>query len=337
MREVHNRRARPTLRLLNEDLTSDWESPHPQRWLAEGAHDHLHPLSELPHPIIAKASKAFGEDSAKDNFVGPITSATQLRLLEIKQSQWRGGVWQDNDSGVCWLVVAGLAKGGHKDRDDFYKRIEREDMSGNLTRWRPTAEDIRLLKRETAAQLRTTWEFNIQRQIRDLLNEIQAGGSRKFSIQHPVANQDLMAQLELDIVPVREDGYEADEVLLEITPHNRFAGTNLMWQLTTRVLTTISPPESGWDRTGDTYSNIGDVGEWAKRVGELDQLIDSQLLSESEPGSVSHYAHRKHLAKSTVNGNAVRALCGTFFVPTQDHSILSACPACEERWSELPS
>lgn len=114
MGRVHHRRARPTLRVLREDLTSGWESANPRRALADHRLTDLHPLSELPHPIIAKAANSFGADDAQDNYVGPVMSSTRLRLLEIKQSQWRGGVWEDPEMQVCWLVISGLAKGGHE-------------------------------------------------------------------------------------------------------------------------------------------------------------------------------------------------------------------------------
>ncbi len=96
---MHNRRARPTLRLLTEDLGTGWQSPTPRRLLADGRYDALHPLSELPHPIITKATQSFGAN-ADDNFVGPITSSTNLPLMEIKTGQWRGGVWEDPTTGV---------------------------------------------------------------------------------------------------------------------------------------------------------------------------------------------------------------------------------------------
>lgn len=154
---MHNRRARPTLRVLREDLISGWDSPHPQRHVSAEKFDELHPLSELPHPIISKARESFGNDAADDNYVGPISSTSDIHLLEIKQSQWRGGVWQDANTGVCWLVTAGLAKGGHLDHDDFYQRLRRAVENGGLHHLLPTDADIRLLKRETAARLRTDW------------------------------------------------------------------------------------------------------------------------------------------------------------------------------------
>lgn len=333
---MHNRRARPTLRLLREDLTSGWASAYPQRALSEGLTAELHPLSELPHPIIAKAVDSFGASSADDNYVGPIASATQVRLLEIKSSQWRGGVWEDPDTGVCWLVVAGLAKGGHQDRDDFYNRVERENASRGPTRWLPTEQDERLLKQETAARLRTMWELEAQRLVHDALRAIHAGGTQLIDIPHPVLDQGAFAHINLTVNIAREDGYDADEVELEIVPEDRYAGSALLWQLTIRLLISINPPEQSWDRFGNTYSNIAEPGAWAKRVDELGTLVDANELASSEVGTTSHYTHRQHLAGRTINGNAVRALCGSYFVPTQDHDSMPECPACAERLAELP-
>ena len=166
---MHSRRARPTLRLLAQDLTADWASPHPRRLLDEGRLDELHPLSELPHPIIAKATESFSHDATTDNYVGLIASSTSLRLMEIKAGQWRGGVWLDEQTGVHWLVVAGLAKGDHEDHDDFYRRIQREIRHGELSGWLPGEDDTRLLKRETAARVLTVWELGVQKRLLDVL------------------------------------------------------------------------------------------------------------------------------------------------------------------------
>lgn len=87
MLRMHSRRTRPTIRLLVEDLHDGWSSPYPRRMLDDGDYDALHPLSELPHPIIAKATETFGMVAADDNPVGPIASSTQLRLMEVKVAQ----------------------------------------------------------------------------------------------------------------------------------------------------------------------------------------------------------------------------------------------------------
>lgn len=334
---VHRRRARPTIRLLREDLGSDWDSPAPRRHISEGRFDELHPLSDLPHPIIAKAVNSFGDDPAEDNYVGPIASSVQLRLLEIKSSQWRGGVWWDSKHDVSWLVVAGLAKGGHEDHDDFYNRIARGNTNGDTTPWLPTDQDVRLLKRETAARISTDWECDIQRQLLENLRAIQHGGSTRFTVALPVLEKGRLATITIEVAAIREPDYEADEITVEITPERGYAGGKLLWQLTTRVLISLNPPDQGWDRTADLFSNIAEPGSWSARVVELETLTAQNTLAESTPGEHAHYTHQKNLAEKTVNGTAVRALCGAYFVPTQDHGTMPHCPTCTERWNQLPA
>lgn len=333
---MHSRRARPTIRLLAEDLTAGWDSPRAPRLLADGHYESLHPLSELPHPIIAKATGSFGLDAANDNYIGPIASSTRLRLLEIKIAQWRGGVWEDPATGVYWLVVAGLAKGEHQDRDDFYQRIQRENEGGDPNRWLPTGEDERLLNQETAARLVTEWELATQEHVLEALRRVHMGGSTRFVVDHPRPGEGPLAHLTLVVTPVREPGYDADEIEVEIVPVTSYTGGHLAWQLTIRALNSLSPPEQGWDRYKDTYTNIAEPGAWTTRVAELETLVADHELAESEPGRHSHYTHRKHLAGNTIDGHAVRALCGVFFVPIQDHDKLPRCPQCQERFAELP-
>ena len=294
---VHNRRARPTLRVLREDLTSDWDSALPRRALADNRLSDLHPLSELPHPIVAKAMESFGPDNDNDNYVGPIGGSTRLPLLEIKQSQWRGGVWIDSETGVCWLVVAGLAKGDHEDRDDFYKQVARADRRGSVDHLLPNDADVRLLKQETAARLRTEWELEAQRTVLDALRSVHSGGEYRARVHHPIPGVGDLAHVSFSVEAVREDDYRADEITVEITPEPRFAASDLLWQLTIRILISIDPPEQGWDRYGDIYSNIADPGAWAKRREALATLVTAGDLALSEPGSMSHYTHRESLSR----------------------------------------
>ncbi|GAB20213.1 hypothetical protein GOEFS_106_01110 [Gordonia effusa NBRC 100432] len=145
-----------------------------------------------------------------------------------------------------------------------------------------------------------------------------------------------MATVEVTMGLVREDDYAADEIVVEVSAADEFKGQDLLWQLITRVLITLLPPAQGWDRFKETYSNITEPGYWSARAAELDQLIKERALAEAEDGEVAHYSHREHIADCTVNGTALRALCGAFFVPMQDHATKPECPKCSERHSALP-
>ncbi|MGA4668889.1 DUF3039 domain-containing protein [Propionibacteriaceae bacterium Y1923] len=295
----------------------------------------LHPLSHLDHPVIAKASSSFGSNPAEDNYECPIHSCTTVLLLEIKQSQWRGGVWQDPETGVNWLVVAGLAKGDHQDHEDFYKRVEREERHGDPSTWLPTPEDERLLKLETAARIRTEWELGIQSQILEILQQIHAGGCLRRDFNHLLPTHGVLARVEVTVTQVREGDYEADEVFVEVFP-TAAANHDLVWTLVQRILISIEPPEQGWDRYRDTYATIGEPGAWASRVEKLAALVAENNLAVSDSNAIAHYAHKGHIGYAVVHGKAVRALCGPFFVPRQDHASLPTCPTCEQRLAELP-
>lgn len=256
--------------------------------------------------------------------------------MEVKAGQWRGGVWFDAATEVHWLLVASLAKGGHVDHDDFYQRIERATRDEASIQWLPTQADVRLLKRETAARILTQWELAVQRDLTTALRLILGGDTARVEVPHPIHTSTPLAVLEITLARVDEDDYQADEIAVEVLPSQRFIGSNLIWQLTTRALITLNPPVQEWDRYRDLYSTINDAGYFDDRVAMLENLVFDGSLAEAEPGQNAHYIHRKHLAGSTVEGRAVRALCGTHFVPTQDHEALPRCPACEQRLGELP-
>ena len=337
---MYNRRARPTLRLLKEDLNSEWENPGPKRALEEGNYSSLHPLSELPHPLIRKAADAFGENENEDAPREKIRSATKAVVWKIRYEQWRGAVWADPGTGVRWLIAAGLAKGQHRDADDFYEDVARENDTNDFKNWLPTEEDTRLLKREAGADLRLSWELDIQRQVLDVLSEIHAGGTGRFQILQPKTETKL-ADVEISIEQVRNDGSDGDDtintddVVVVIAPQSRFAGSNVLWQLTMRILISISAPEQSWDPFGTTFSNMGEPGQWTERVAELQQLVERNELAFSEPGKESHYIHREHLSRRTVEGKAVRSLCGVRFVPLRDHENMPVCPDCSKLYEAL--
>lgn len=336
---MHDKRARPTLRVIQEDLVSDWGDPFPLRAVENGQVDQLHPLSALPHPLIERASATFGLDSESGDYK-PIECSTATRLWKVRTSQWRGGVWEDPETGVFWLVVAGLSKGGHGDHSDFYKRVEREVQTSDLSHWLPTTQDQDLLKRETAARMKTEWELEIQRQTLEALQKIHSGGSERFDVHLPTAGEQRVGAVEITVSPLRDDADEehidVDEIVVEILPDQSFTMQNLIWTLRLRVLISLAPPEQEWDAGGGVFSNLGEPGQWTERVRSLAELVETGVLESSEPGKTSHFTHREHLSDKTIDGRAVRALCGVAFVPIQDHETMPECPKCAEIYAELP-
>ena len=350
-----SRRARPTVRLMRDDLQDGWESPHPQRLIREGKLSELHPLSELPHSIILKAMENIGSDPHLDNHEGKIRASQNFPLLKVKAGQWRGAVWPVPDTNVHWLIAAGLAKGGHEDHDDFYFRVEQAVNSGAVKSWLPSPEDKQLLKQETAGRLLTEWELKIQRRVLEALLKVSAGETGIVEIPHPVNSTEPYAVVELEINSFREPDYTFDEILVSIDfgpgrsrvnkqskkdrnlGSNLQAGGHLEWQLALRVLITLHPPEQDWERYQNEFSTYAETGYWPQRAQVLTDLVDRAELAESVPGDHKHYTHREHIAGSLIEGSSLRAMCGVFFVARQDHEKLPLCPDCQERYEKLPS
>ena len=57
---------------------------------------------------------------------------------------------------------------------------------------------------------------------------------------------------------------------------------------------------------------------------------------EISPRRGSARAHRRHIGDAAVQGTAVRALCGVFFVPRTDPTDLPYCEEYSRRYAQLP-
>lgn len=325
----HDRRARPTLRMLQDDLVDGWDDPACQRQIAAANWDALHPLTELAHPVIAKATELYGSDPDNDPAPQPIASASDPRLLKFRFGQWRAAIWSDPATGVRWLCAAGLAKGGHRDRDDFYEQIADRVHRGHSNDLLPTDHDRTLLRRETAAWLLTEWELRIQSDVADCLVTLADTSVASFQITHPTRNTDLA----FVTVTLTVDAPDMEEFQVDIDWQSNQQGSHLGITTVRRVLTSIAPLAQQWDRYRWSYSQIAEYGHHAGRATELQHASASQELLAHDPGSVSHYVHTPHIARSSVEGQAVRALCGVFFVITQDHGGLDVCPDCQAQYN----
>ncbi len=329
---MYHRHARPTLRLLREDLRDGWNTPAPRRLLQDGELESLHPLADLDHPIVRRAATAIKSRPSDDQVEGYIRSTGDCRLMEIKTGQWRGALWEDLQTGVHWLVAAGLAKGEHEDADDFYQQLKRkQDLAALL----PAAEDIALLKKETAARLWLDWELRIQETTTQAVQHALADGIHRWTVEHPLPSSSPMAEVELSVET--RDTEAITDIYVEVTAnHPSGVSQDDVWNLVLRVLISLNPPIQSWDTEGSSlFFTMVETEQLRHRARELARLVQRGELAPPEPGKVSHYAHRDHLASSTVEGDAVFTLCGIYFVPTQDHEKLEVCPPCEARYQRL--
>ncbi|BCN51607.1 DUF3039 domain-containing protein [Prescottella equi] len=326
---MHNlRRARPTLKVLST-LNAGWENPIRQRAVTARNWDALHPFPDLEHPLILKSAETYGDDPANDPAPQHISCARDFRLLKVRSGQWRGAIWEDPESGSRWLVAAGLAKGGHSDRDDVYEQLAAVIDRGRGGELLPTEEDRRLHKLECAAWAMTAWGLAIQGRIRVALVQLGSASSAAFEVPHPRSGE-LYATVEINCIT---DDPELEEYVVDIHWPGNQQTSPLAWEMIQRVLTSIAPTAQQWDTADGVYSQYAEVGHRVKRIGELFAAETAKELLAAEPGKVSHYTHRTHIARSTVEGKAVRAMCGVHFVAVQDHHGMPLCPECAALFS----
>ncbi len=322
----HDPTARPTLRLLAE-LLEGWADPHEKRAIAECRWDDVQPLTRLSHPILVKSRSLLDAEPVADRI---IACSRDLRLVEVRTSQWRAGVWLDSE-GVQWVVAAGLAKGGHRDHEDFYQRLERQcETERGRRALLPTDEDARLLKRETAARTFTDWELAVQTLAIDLLVGALHRGRHRAMVPHPTRTSSL-TEVELEFVT--GDGVE--EFVLSFIGNTR-QGTHLAYVLERRLLISIAPPEQEWDLAGGIYSAMEEPGHCARQIERLRDASRERRLLNSIRGHVAHRVHRRHIGDSSVDGRAVRSLCGVYFVPLTDPDALPECEECAWRCKQFP-
>ena len=317
----HDPTARPTLQVLRS-LHDGWEDKFQQRAVQEGRYDSVHPFAALRHPILRKCAQELGPDPARDGEKLTIRVSGVLRLVEIRSSQWRAGVWTDPD-GARWIVATGLAKGGHGDHDDFYQVLEaRCGSERSRHSLLPTPEDVHFLKRETAALVRTRWELEIQRSLAQVLRSLGTAPSAEVRIPHPVKDCSF-ARVRVTLTK----DVDVEDYVVEVDELDR-PGSPLAYVLERRILVSISRPVQAWDVAHGMYSAMEEPGHLSAQIALLDTAVDADELLLPDLGNQAHRVHRRHVGDASINGNAVRALCGTFFVPTQDAEGLEECPEC---------
>jgi len=112
----------------------------------------------------------------------------------------------------------------------------------------------------------------------------------------------------------------------------------LLERLQIVVCGAIAPQEEAWDvapasvglRLCATLSEAR-----LRQICASDELPLPDPPSENDevriaPVQSRHYAHKSLIANASIEGTAVRGLCGLWFVPRQDHAGMETCRVCAE-------
>lgn len=328
---------RLTIRCAIEDLElENWDSQGP---IGDATH-------HVDHPVVEHAKAIFRPD--RDSSLAPVKiSDVRPTCYRIKTSRIRGVAYVDADNQV-WVIAAGVRKS--KDRVDFYQEFMRR-CGADPSWWLPTEADYTSLKQDVKANRLLEWRLGLYEQVSSGLEHL--GKS-----QPPVAEGDPSFTIDLDeIIPHLSDHISAvslpsvsvslitlggEEPLgFEVSQGQVFDDRirDLCLLGVETIAAAIYEGEQAWSKDGLTPK-----GEPQFVLEFNDEISVGTVLNREhsarppdwfKPGTTHHYAvevegesHIQSVADAIAYGETVFALCGTTFVPRQDHSNLKPCPRC---------
>ncbi|WP_196073090.1 DUF3039 domain-containing protein [Nakamurella alba] len=325
-------RARPTIRCLEEYLTDGWEDVSHLRLTrsVNVGSAALPNLPDLAHPLIRHAAAVFRNGHSDDEggvARESITGLTDPPFWKVKTGRWRGAVWQDPESGDFWLVAGGLRR--ENEAEDFYKAFMRAISAGGSAPFLPSADDRARAKYETVAASLLEWELELQRAVIEAV-EAALTSPQKISIADVVGDR-AVATVTLSVETV--DMGEAEGLLSELTLEVAtldFASAELIARAEIVIMTALCPYEQDWTagHTGSehVYSLLETQDALLARMSTAAIGRPGEVIA----GTISHYADAAAIGDGSVQGTAVRALCGVHFVPRQDHAPMEVCGSCAE-------
>lgn len=338
--------ARPTVRVLKK-LTKGWTDRSQRAAIEQGLIKSLLPLSELGHPLLerAVADTAEGVGAPSGNrIIKCVREATEEAWLEIKKpgTEWRGAVAYDED-GTPWVVFA--TDEGH---DSFYSEVERAVRRNGTKPYMPDEVDYGYLQLERSLLVNRSWQVaNIARAVDCIASAIRDGSAQCQLESHPEDSPGVCAELHVEIERLDEPGPDIasaheEEVLVEAyLTFTRPVHRRHEELLASHLRALLNPQAGAWDpwvKPDGTVMYNATISE--ARLLQLyaastaaDGYETSALSGESDRATHAHYTLRRPLAEAIVLGKPVRAVCGTWFVPSQDHDNLPVCPRCE---ADLP-
>lgn len=358
-----SRHRRVTFRCIVDDLLQDWEIPADQaqvvalratvnRVIAGTAKDSAVPsllrgiprLNKLRHPLIESFDVQFaGKDDASASRES-ISAVSDRAWWKQKSSRWRGAATIVLPEVVgletAWLGAAGYRRAGSS--EDFYEWFASECGDGS-DKFLPQAEDRELERIDVKIAMLDSWKAQLHLSSLVLLaNAIDTGSASPVTVLRPEKELDDLLDMSISLERISEGEEEIIEVIVEVRPR-RYEYANLNDIAARGIMAAIEPDSLAW-----TVAPLGQLAMSYRVLATHDMLAratearSSGLISEGEVpgavrlGTIAHYALRTGLTEATIEGEAVHAICGHWFVPRHDHAQLQVCVTCADARDRLP-
>ena len=342
--------TRVTLRCLREDLTEGWSDVGDRRTVHGPTEGFSKPVYEFNHPAIRKAVGDYPVGQVGRIERESISGLTNPPFWKLKTDRWRGAVYVDPDSHQPWLVAAGLRRGG--EASDFYAAFMDQVARLGAGHFLPSKEDTQVLEQEVDRAVQSD-----ERAVRlERLEQAEKDACLKFlravrdalaNLEHPVSfdlllpgvsNEDPAHQYgEVEVLVVLDDANDPEgavSVLADVALTDWERLPLIQW-ITCMMAARLERDESRWGITtsspeGTLVQTLSvDFATSTELRLACDRATQDEQSSFFVPGGYVHTVRKSPLVASMVEGNAIEAVCGRWFVPRQDHHSLPRCPECE--------
>ncbi|MFI2565618.1 DUF3039 domain-containing protein [Paenarthrobacter sp. NPDC018779] len=217
-------------------------------------------------------------------------------------------------------------------------------LADGPSRYLPAAADIRLQDVETKVARREAWLAQLRLSALVCLSECSdSEESRSLHVPSPspALVADPLLHLTFELEQVEFDDDKLVEVFLRVQrmDHSR---PNLMSTAVETLKSVIEPVADAWRvlpgvGTDEIWSTLvsANVVNQAKVAADTGVLPAHLQQTQVKLGVQAHYTRKEQIVEASVEGNAVRALCGTWFVPTSNPETVPVCPSCKAAHEKL--
>jgi Protein of unknown function (DUF3039) len=243
-------------------------------------------------------------------------------------------VCEDPETGQAWLSDAGVWRANED--TDFYAPSLSEGQVQGAAVFLPSAEDQALLQHELATEVLERWERDVcKAAVAAALTAVDHGNA-SFEITGPRGDP-LSEVLMAAVIDPNPSDKALVDLVIELNWRDR-DGTDAQGWLASLIQTAINPMEQEW-RTypvngRPNFSVVMRLGMLSAAPSRIDGL-PSRQMGVTIAGTFAHQVIKSDLVDSMVEGHAMRALCGVWFVPRQDWQSKSVCPTCDQLYVSL--
>jgi hypothetical protein len=306
--------------------------------------EHVPATAQADHPLVGSFLAAFESDDAGIHRES-ISGLTNPHWWKQKVSRWRGAATDAEPIGdhEVWLCAGGLRADG--DSKDFYAAFMEGIKHGGPERYLPTDADRLVQKVEAKVARREAWLQQVKLSAMVALHQTNKSGlPQTIHVPAPapaeVSVPLLHMTFEFDRIASDEDELVELMLVVQIADHTR---PMLATAALDAVRSVVEPVAEAWrvlpgKGSDQIWSALvpPEVLQHAGAAHDDGLLPEHVTATELTLGVRAHYTHKDGIVGAAIEGDAVRGLCGQWFVPTSAPDDLPVCPTCKVMYEGMP-